>query len=236
MAATSDTKIILYTNHRCPWAHRAHIVLSELNIPFEEVIIDLDRPRDPWYLEINPRGLVPSISYNGVILAESGIISQFLADENPSELLPASNAPGGALKRAQINFFVDTFFSKTQGNIFKLGSVNSEAAFEEISKDYVATVAKEVEPLLKDAGPFFGGSKKLTFAEVLTGSFVVRLLALSSAGVYPASIIPLLKENAPNFYKWAEAVSSHPSVTNIFDKDSIIEGTKARLQKQRSQI
>ncbi|CAG9948654.1 unnamed protein product [Clonostachys rosea f. rosea IK726] len=236
MAAASDTKIILYTNHRCPWAHRAHIVLSELNIPFEEVIIDLDRPRDPWYLEINPRGLVPSINYNGVILTESGIISQFLADENPSDLLPASNAPGGALKRAQIGFFVDTLFSKTQGHLFKLGSVNSEAEFEKLSGDYVAAVAKEVEPLLKDAGPFFGGSKKLTFAEVLSGSFIVRLLALSSAGVYPASIISGLKEKAPNFYKWAEAVSAHPSVTNIFDKDTIIEGTKARLQKQRSQI
>jgi hypothetical protein len=56
MAATNgDTpKIILYTNHRCPWAHRAHIAIKELGLPYEEVIIDLDTPREPWYLEINP--------------------------------------------------------------------------------------------------------------------------------------------------------------------------------------
>jgi glutathionyl-hydroquinone reductase len=46
--------IKLYTNHRCPWAHRAHIVLRELGLKYDEVIIDLDKPREPWYLEINP--------------------------------------------------------------------------------------------------------------------------------------------------------------------------------------
>jgi len=47
-------KIKLYTNHGCPWAHRAHITLKELGLPYEEVIIDLTKPREPWYLEINP--------------------------------------------------------------------------------------------------------------------------------------------------------------------------------------
>lgn len=47
-------KITLYTNHGCPWAQRAHIVLKELQLPYEEVIIDLDVPRPDWYLKINP--------------------------------------------------------------------------------------------------------------------------------------------------------------------------------------
>jgi len=46
--------ITLYTNHGCPYAHRAHIALKELKLPYEEVIIDLDKPREPWYLEVNP--------------------------------------------------------------------------------------------------------------------------------------------------------------------------------------
>jgi glutathione S-transferase len=50
----ASPKIILYTNHRCPWAHRAHIALKELGLQYEEVIIDLDVPREPWYLEVNP--------------------------------------------------------------------------------------------------------------------------------------------------------------------------------------
>ena len=47
-------KITLYTNHGCPYAHRAHIALKELGLPYEEVIIDLDKPREPWYLKVNP--------------------------------------------------------------------------------------------------------------------------------------------------------------------------------------
>jgi Glutathione S-transferase len=47
-------KIILYTNHDCPWAHRAHIALKELGLQYEEVVIDLSKPREPWYLEVNP--------------------------------------------------------------------------------------------------------------------------------------------------------------------------------------
>jgi hypothetical protein len=49
-------KIKLYTNHGCPYAHRAHIVLKELGLEYDEVVIDLDKPREPWYLEINPVG------------------------------------------------------------------------------------------------------------------------------------------------------------------------------------
>lgn len=97
-------KITLYTNHSCPYAHRAHITLSELNLPHEEVIIDLNTPRPQWYLDINPRGLVPSIKYSkeGVydeeIVTESAIVSQFLMDEFPSSLLPGSQEKGAGLR------------------------------------------------------------------------------------------------------------------------------------------
>lgn len=107
-------KITLYTNHKCPHAHRAHITLNELNLPFEEVLIDLDTPRPQWYLDINPRGLVPAIKYSvpGLmdeeIITESGIVALFLCDAFPSHLLPASKeSPFSALRRARINFFVD---------------------------------------------------------------------------------------------------------------------------------
>ena len=47
-------KITLYTNHGCPYAHRAHIVVKELGLQYDEVIIDLTKPREPSYLEVNP--------------------------------------------------------------------------------------------------------------------------------------------------------------------------------------
>lgn len=178
--------IKLYTNHRCPWAHRAHIVLRELGLEYEEVIIDLDTPREPWYLEINPvnysphnpisslplltiphqRGLVPAIDFNGHIIYESGIVAQFLADAYPSHLVPTAGTAEAALTRARIGFFVDTWFSKVGTYWFKILVQDSEEEKEKLVTEFVDLVGKEIEPLLKDAKPFFGGSEKLTLAEV----------------------------------------------------------------------
>ena len=55
-SGSTPPKIHLYTNHKCPFAHRVHIALEELGLPFEETLIDLETPRPQWYLDINPRG------------------------------------------------------------------------------------------------------------------------------------------------------------------------------------
>lgn len=69
------------------------------------------------------------------------------------------------MRRARINFFVDTWFSKAGSYWFRISKEKGEAQ-EALATEFVSVVAKEIEPLLKDAAPFFGGSKKLTLAEV----------------------------------------------------------------------
>jgi len=189
--ATQD-KLILYTNHICPCksgasdarrclsqcpdvffsssthtgAHRVHIALAELKVPFEEVIIDLNTPRTPEYLAINPRGLVPTLDFNGELIFESAIIADFLANQYPSHLLPALGSPDAAIKRARIDLFVDAFITKFQQSLFKFYTVKNHDELAPIVEAAVANLVKEVEPRLKDAAPFFGGSDKLTQAEV----------------------------------------------------------------------
>lgn len=171
-------KITLYTNHLCPFAHRAHITLEELGLDFEEVIIDLDKPREQWYLDINPRGLVPSIKYtvpglyDEEIITESSIVAQFLADARPSHLLPGSlHDPFAPLFRARLAFFVDTWNTKVQGSLYPMMKAEGEEK-EKLAKETVAAIEKEIEPLLANAAPFFGGKDKPTLAEVC---FVYRL-------------------------------------------------------------
>ncbi|XDG09834.1 hypothetical protein ABKA04_009449 [Annulohypoxylon sp. FPYF3050] len=212
----------------------AHIALAELQLPFEEEIIDLAVPRTPEYLKINPRGLVPSLGFNGEILTESAVISNFLANEFPSHLLPASNAPGGALFRAKVEFFVDTFISKVNGNLIKAQFAKTNEEAESFVKEYVDAVVKEIEPLLGNAAPFFNGSERLTQVEVLTGSFIVRLFTLPKYGLFPERILDDLSTKAPNFYKWGQAVSKHPSVLVIYDEKVIAERSKERLAKLRA--
>jgi len=161
-------------------------------------------------------------------------VSWLLSDAYPDHLAPPSNAPGGPEKRARIAFFVDTYFTKFQSSLFKLFAAKTDADAEPIVDAAVDQLVKELEPLLKDAKPFFGGSDHITIAEVLTGSFVIRLVKLSKAGLYPSKLSSSIAERAPNFWRWAEKVAEHPSVTSIFDEEKIIASTKARIAKARA--
>ncbi|KAI1276811.1 glutathione S-transferase domain-containing protein [Xylaria sp. FL0933] len=229
--AAATPKLRLYTNHGCPWAHRAHIALSELKVPFEEEIIDLSVPRTAEYLQINPRGLVPSLRVDDQVLTESAVVSAYLADAFPPQLVPPSNAPNGPLTRARIAFFVDTFMSKVNSSLYPLIKAATDEEASAIVDKTVDAVVKELEPLLANAGPFYGGSDKLTLAEVLTGSFVIRLWAWPRYGLVPQKLIDQLSAKAPNFTRWAEAVAKHPSVSGIFDAEGTALRTKQRLGK-----
>ncbi|KAK2683928.1 Glutathione S-transferase, N-terminal [Fusarium oxysporum f. sp. vasinfectum] len=210
MGSQPQADITLYTNHACPFAHRAHITLAELGLPVKEEIIDLNTPRSPEYLQINPRGLVPTIIYNGEIITESAIVAQFLADAHPSHLLPrvygqersVDQSEGGLLRRC------------------------TEEEVNQAVDDAVAGIVKEVEPLLKNAAPFFNGSDKLTFAEVLIAPFVIRLLSSAKHGLLPTNLPSRLEKETPNFYKWAQAISKNPSVLKIYDEDRVVEASK----------
>lgn len=231
-------KITLYTNHACPYAHRAHIALAELNLPYSEVIIDLNTPRPQWYLDLNPRGLVPTIAYSvpglldDEIITESAIVAQFLADSFPGPLLPASKeSPTSALQRARINFFVDAWTSKVGTHLFPLFIASEASAKEELVEKIAAAAEKELEPLLANAAPFFNGSQELTLAEALVAPFLIRLYDASEDGeLAPKSLAEKL-DGLPNFAKWAKAVRAKESVTAIYDAKKILEGTKARLAK-----
>jgi len=222
-------KITLYTNHNCPWAHRAHIALAELGLSFDEKIIDLSVPREPWYLEVNPRGLVPSLDYNGEIITESAIVAQFLADTHPSHLEKTSTEPGGALQRARYNFFVDAFISKLNSQSNAAQRATTEEERIEAGVKLVDAVVKEVEPFLKDAAPFFGGSSKLTLVEVQTGSFLLRIFDLPKYGLLSPNLLTDLQTRAPNFFKWGNAVVAEKSVNHIWDGEAYAARAKARF-------
>ena len=99
-------------------------------------------------------------------ITESAIVATYLADQFPSKLLPASSAPEGPHVRSKINYFFDAYFSRVQSFWGKVLEAKTDAEEKAAASAYVEAVSREVEPLLSDAGPFFGGSETLTLAEV----------------------------------------------------------------------
>lgn len=175
---------------------------------------------------------MPAIDFNGEIITESGIVSTFLADAYPSHVYPAAGNPKDALTRARINYFVDTWFSKAGSFWFQILKADGEEK-EKLAKQFVEIVGKEVDPLLKDAAPFFGGSSKVTLAEALTAPFILRVYALTKYGLLPQSVVDGF-DALPNFSKWAHEVIKQESVTYIWDEEPTITATKNKIESLKA--
>ncbi|KAI9674191.1 MAG: hypothetical protein M1817_002009 [Caeruleum heppii] len=250
--SSSTPDITLYTNHGCPWAQRAHIALAALGLPFKEVIIDLDTPREAWYLKINPRGLVPTLIYDTETICESGIVAHFLADLQPS--LPAplssgpllsspSNTPAGALHRARVAFFADAYFSKVHASSFALLKAADEAERDKLGGEMVGLIRKELEGLVgkyvKEGG-FFDGREGIGMAEVLLAPFLLRFYAFARAdgphALFPADFPDRMARECPAFDGWAKRVMAQETIRGSWDEESVVRKMAERVEGMRAKV
>ena len=88
----------LYDAARCPYCARVRIVLAEKGIAYEPVEIDLD-DRPAWIYDLNPKGRVPVLDEDGLVLPESLVISEYLDERYPEPaLLPRDPADRAAIR------------------------------------------------------------------------------------------------------------------------------------------
>lgn len=98
---------------------------------------------------------------------ESGPIVEFLTELHPSHLTPNSgNRPADAVHHWRQRFFIDTWFGKVNPLLFKMTGESDDAARSTVANNIADMIEKEIEPLLKDTSPFFGGSSGITVVEV----------------------------------------------------------------------
>lgn len=75
-------------------SQKTRIFLNLKGIPWESHVIDLKSSAnlEPWYLGINPRGLVPCLVHNGAVHIESNDIIEYLEEAFPEPpLIPADS-------------------------------------------------------------------------------------------------------------------------------------------------
>ena len=99
-------------------------------------------------LTLLQRGLVPAIKFNDQIITESGVVARFLADAYPSHLVPNTGSADAALKRARINFFVDTWFDKVGSYWLQIIRADDETKKAELVKSLAPPPEDPTIPLL----------------------------------------------------------------------------------------
>jgi glutathione S-transferase len=93
----------LYTANNSICTQKVLIALAEKELEYETHNIDLFRGEQyaPWYLAINPKGVVPALDHDGNIVIESSLICEYLDDFFPTPPL----APPGAHARARMRLW-----------------------------------------------------------------------------------------------------------------------------------
>lgn len=98
--------LTLYHYDRSTAAQRVRLLIEEKGLPWKSVIVDTARgdvdqlPEN--YHRINPKGLVPAVENNGVGVAESNVILEYLEDAFPQ----TSFRPDGAEDRAMMRLWM----------------------------------------------------------------------------------------------------------------------------------
>ena len=87
---------------------KSMIPLQEKGIPFESVYIDLHKfeQHSEWFVKLNPEGQVPILEHNGVVIAQTTVINEYLEDVFPEIPLRPYDPVGKARVRTW-NKFVD---------------------------------------------------------------------------------------------------------------------------------
>ncbi len=68
--------------------------------------------------------------------------------------------------RARIAFFVETYFATANTYYYPAIAAPTNEEASALGALFATAIRTEIEPLLYDADPFFGGSQTLTMAEV----------------------------------------------------------------------
>jgi glutathione S-transferase len=96
--------LTLYDADRCPYCARVRIVLAEKAIEYETVGVDLDE-RPAWVYDLNPSGRVPILDDDGLVLAESRVLMEYLEERFPEPRLLPSDSGDRALVRLRLERF-----------------------------------------------------------------------------------------------------------------------------------
>jgi glutathione S-transferase len=148
----------LKTNNSCPFVQRAWTVLEEKKIPYQYIEVNpYDKPKS--LIDLNPRGLVPTLQYDNKPLFESTVICEFLEEAYPDHtphLLPKD-----VYQRARTRIWTDFCTSRiipAFHRFLQWQPMSDKDGLAERRKEFLGhwlTLTKEMD----EEGPFFLGKE-----------------------------------------------------------------------------
>ncbi|KAL0260712.1 hypothetical protein SLS55_004402 [Diplodia seriata] len=163
----------LYAGWFCPFVQRVWLVLEEKGIPYQYIEVNpYHKPQS--LLSLNPRGLVPTLEYDGKPLYESTVVVDFLEEAYPDH--GESLYPKDPYEKARQRIWADFVTSRIIPGYHRFLQYQVEESgregFEKVKAEYLGYLRewiKEADP----EGPFFGG-KDPRAIDFNIGPWVIR--------------------------------------------------------------
>ena len=193
-----------------------HLALLEIGAPYELRLVDFDSKaqRDPAYLKLNPRGVVPTLVIDGRPRMESAALLLMLAERHPETLL--APAPGTAEHEAWQQWIV--YLSNTLMSAYRYWFYPADLGMAEHTPEVRAALQRQIENVwdLLDAqltanGPYLLGNT-FSGADLL----LIMLLRWSRNMPRPATEWPALK-------RFTDLMRARPSWIKLYELEGLGE-------------
>jgi glutathione S-transferase len=191
-----------------------HLALLEIGVPHELRLVDVEAgaQRDPAYLKLNPRGVVPTLVIDGRPLSESAALLLMLAERHPEAGL--APAPGSPERDTWLQWIV--YLSNTLMSTYRFWFYPAELGAAEHTAEVRAALQRKIEGVwdLLDAqlaanGPYLLG-REFSGADLL----LAMLMRWSRNMPRPATEWPALK-------RLADLMRARPSWQKLYEIEGL---------------
>lgn len=195
----------LYNMNLSNFASKSRIAIYDKGLDIEIAAIPGNNLKSPEYLKINPLGKTPALDADGVIIAESEIINEYLEDKFPNPpLLPKS--PEDRARVRTFTRFHDLYLEPPLRALF--GQLNPKSRDEKVVNERLTEFNQrldQLEAMLAPSG--FAAGPEFTLADcALAPTMFFATNMLPGFGAKPAL------EGRPKLEAWWKHVQTRPSV------------------------
>ncbi|KAL2755406.1 hypothetical protein ACRALDRAFT_2041781 [Sodiomyces alcalophilus JCM 7366] len=205
---SQELAVKLYGSWFCPFVQRAWIVLEEKNIPYHYIEINPYR-KEPEFLALNPRGLVPTLAvppddhgnprkplYDSTIIAE--YLDEAFADT--TEYGPRF-LPGDPYERARCRLWIDHINTRIVPAFYRFiqQDPSDKSALAEVRADFLEQLRLLVREM-DDRLPYFLG-EDFSLVDAMLAPWAVRLFIIDH--YKPGGVgIPAFEHGGENEQDW----------------------------------
>ncbi len=197
----------MYTLYYMPGACSlaVHVLLNELNqeVKLENVSVPQGQPRSSEFLKVNPRGQVPVLVDDELILREGGAIISYLLDKHNSPMLPKL-----AQERANAMewlMFANATMHPTYAKAFFINRIIKDEASKE---EAITAIVEQIDKLWAEVDEQLGKTKYICGDQITAADILLTVIAnwasyLGKPVELGGNVKRMIKEviNRPTFQK-----------------------------------